>query len=47
MLTGKMCFKVKRYMVCINKLELVNDVLLFVTLLPKGQINEKSRIVFN
>lgn len=46
MLTGKMCFKVKRYMVCINKLELV-DVLLFVTLLPKGQMNEKSKIVFN
>lgn len=47
MLTGKMCFRVKRYMVCINKLELVDDVLLFVTLLPKGQMNEKSKIVFN
>lgn len=47
MLTGEMCFKVKWYSVCMNKLELVDDVLLFVTLLPKGQMNEKSKIVFN
>lgn len=47
MSTGKMCFKVKWGMVCFNKLELVDDGLLFVTLLPKGQLNEKTKIIFN
>lgn len=47
MWTGKICFNVKQCMVCINKLELVNCVLLFGTLLSKRLVNIKSKIVFN
>lgn len=39
MLTGKMCLNVKQCMVCINKLELLDYVLLSGTLLFKGQVN--------
>lgn len=44
MLTGKMCFNVKQYVVCINKLELVDSVLFLGTLLSKGQINIQIRL---
>lgn len=44
MLTGQMCFYVKQYMVCINKLEFVDSVLFFGTLLSKGQINVQIKL---
>lgn len=46
MLTGKLCYNVKQCMVCINKWELFDCVLLFETFLAKGQIF-KEEFVFN
>lgn len=48
MLMGKhACFYVKQYMICINKLELVDSVLFLGTLLCKGQINIQIKLFLN
>lgn len=47
MLTGKIYFHVRAYVVCVNKSELIDFVLLFGALLSKGRINEKSKIIFH
>lgn len=46
MVTGKMCLNVKQCMVCIKKLKLLDYVLLFGTLLFKGQVNIQIIVFF-